>query len=1037
MVISANELDNLTGSLSNFIGFENGSYYIEVPEGKIDEFFQWDINYPELISAHRGGFKTGFPENAIATFEQTLTTAPALLEVDVRRTGDGQWILMHDEDLSRTTNGTGLVEETSLAEIKTLRLKDNQGNLTPYQVPTLEEALLWAEGRTILELDLKSDDYTEEVVEIITQTQAEDQVRFITDNMEQATQIYNQNPEIHLGLFIVPNNQETVLSDIETAPFTLDKVSAFTGTQPQSEVFYQGLHEQGIVAIQGLFGQQDTFNTSINELNIQQRESLFETVFTDGGDVIASDYYQQIAQIIEYPVEDELEILLVNDDGFEAEGINVLFEGLKAAGYDVTLVAPKEQQSGRGTLINVDKIFQPTEVVNFEPNKWFVDGSPIVTTLAGLDYILDEEPDLVISGINEGANIGENVVISSGTVSAATTATRRGIPSIAVSAGGNTLSELEVAYEEGTALIIDIIETLEAQRLPEAELLPEGVGLNINIPGTFAEGVNGIQGVVLTELDEISNLEFSFGELPPNFGEGAGVLVNLNENITPSEVENEMSEGENFLAGFMTITPIDGSWVASSDIRESIEARTMLDIALPEFVPLDILLTNDDGFEAEGIEVIYNTLTEAGHNVSLVAPKEQQSGTGTALDVDSIFQPTEVVNFEENKWYVDAGVRTTTWAGLDFILEGETPDLVISGINEGENIGPGGAVSSGTVSAAVSAILRDIPAIAVSAGIDLENEQDNLTSEAYEIGANYVTDLIAQLQATQGNDATILPKGTGLSINIPVRFPEGISQIQGVAFTEPDNIEPFAIDFGELPPNFGGGAGLRFFPTELPPEQEISPLSEGGQFLSGLITVTTLDGNWTASQEKIDIVDDLLSNVLSQPLPQTVFGTANADFFDTEVPDENNFIGDNQILFTGSGDDWVDVTFAPGDNRIDLGSGDDFLFGGTNNRIIAGTGDDTLFVGSAGGNNVITGGEGMDRFWIVTDGVDLPSQANTITDFTNGEDKIGFATVDLDFEELTLTQDGSSAVIKAFEQDLAILLNTEVSALSSSDFVFA
>ena len=221
----------------------------------------------------------------------------------------------------------------------------------------------------------------------------------------------------------------------------------------------------------------------------------------------------------------------------------------------------------------------------------------------------------------------------------------------------------------------------------------------------------------------------------------------------------------------------------------------------PQAQPLDILLTNDDGFDAEGIEVLYNTLTAAGNNVTLVAPEDQQSSTGTAIDLNNIFRPTEVVNFEENKWYVDAGVRTTTWAGLDFVLD-EAPDLVISGINSGENIGLSGSVSSGTVSAAVTALLRDVPAIAVSAGIGLG------TGEAYQIGADYVVDLIAQLQATQGEDATILPEGTGLSINIPVRFPEGVEEIQGVAFTEPDEIEPLAITFGELP--FGNGAGLAF-----------------------------------------------------------------------------------------------------------------------------------------------------------------------------------------------------------------------------------
>ena len=140
---------------------------------------------------------------------------------------------------------------------------------------------------------------TNEVVEIITELKAEEQVRFITDSVEQATEIYNQNPEIHLGLLITPHNQEKVFANIKAAPFTLEKISAFTGTQPQPPEFYAELHDLGIVAIQGLFGKQDVFEgTTIDDLNNQQREFLFETVFANGGDAIASDYYQQIAEIL-------------------------------------------------------------------------------------------------------------------------------------------------------------------------------------------------------------------------------------------------------------------------------------------------------------------------------------------------------------------------------------------------------------------------------------------------------------------------------------------------------------------------------------------------------------------------------------------------------------------------------------------------------------------------------------------------------------------------------------------------------------------
>ena len=333
------DFNPLEGSLDEYIGFENGSYFIEVPDGEINEFFNWNEQYPQLVSAHRGGFLPGFPENAIATFANTLTTAPALLEVDVRRTADGEWILMHDDDLDRTTNGTGLVEETTLAEIQTLQLVDKDGNLTPYKVPTLQEAILWAEGKTILELDIKSDDFTGEVAEIITELDGEDQVRFITQDIEQATEVYNINPEIHLGLFIIPENQESVFADVAAAPFTLDSVSAFTGTQPQPAEFYQSLHDEGIVAIQGLFGDQDTFDgESIDDLSEEQRDTLFTTVFDNGADAIAADYYQQIAGIIGYPVADtvvnNIEFLgeVTFETGFIYEGTEV--GGISGITYD-------------------------------------------------------------------------------------------------------------------------------------------------------------------------------------------------------------------------------------------------------------------------------------------------------------------------------------------------------------------------------------------------------------------------------------------------------------------------------------------------------------------------------------------------------------------------------------------------------------------------------------------------------------------------------------------------------------------------------
>ncbi len=199
---------------------------------------------------------------------------------------------------------------------------------------------------------------------------------------------------------------------------------------------------------------------------------------------------------------------------------------------------------------------------------------------------------------------------------------------------------------------------------------------------------------------------------------------------------------------------------------------------------------------------------------------------------------------------------------------------------------------------------------------------------------------------------------------------------------------------------------------------------------SGIIAERQADQGGQIFQFNIDLEPE--------PLPTTVFGTSDADSFDTEDPDDKQFLGDGQKLFAGAGDDYVDVSLAPGGNRIDLGSGDDMVFAGTDNRIIGGSGDDTFFLGYEEGDNLVTGGSGADQFWILTDEGDLPAMANVITDFTSGEDVIGFGATSLGFADLTLTVDGDettiNVTINGLSQDLAIVRGD---TLSESDFVFA
>ncbi len=105
-----------------------------------------------LVCAHRADWQH-FPENSLEGIEGAIKMGVDIVELDVRKTRDGELVLMHDKTVNRTTTGQGGVGELTLAEIKALRLKDAAGQATAYTVPTLEEAMLAAKGRVVVNVD--------------------------------------------------------------------------------------------------------------------------------------------------------------------------------------------------------------------------------------------------------------------------------------------------------------------------------------------------------------------------------------------------------------------------------------------------------------------------------------------------------------------------------------------------------------------------------------------------------------------------------------------------------------------------------------------------------------------------------------------------------------------------------------------------------------------------------------------------------------------------------------------------------------------
>ena len=133
-------------------------------------------NYDKvLVVAHRGNWRSNAPENSLAAIEESIKMKIDIVELDVWKTKDGHLVLMHDDTVDRTTNGKGRISDLTLAEIKSLYLKDKEGKLTEHRVPTLEEGLLKAKGKIMVNLD-KAYGIFDEAYKIIEKTDTSDMI---------------------------------------------------------------------------------------------------------------------------------------------------------------------------------------------------------------------------------------------------------------------------------------------------------------------------------------------------------------------------------------------------------------------------------------------------------------------------------------------------------------------------------------------------------------------------------------------------------------------------------------------------------------------------------------------------------------------------------------------------------------------------------------------------------------------------------------------------------------------------------------------
>ena len=173
-----------------------------------------------------------------------------------------------------------------------------------------------------------------------------------------------------------------------------------------------------------------------------------------------------------------MKILLSNDDGVHARGIKVLFEELVKIA-EVTLVAPDRNCSGASNSLT---LMNPLRAQTLENGFIAVNGTPTDSVHLGISQLMTEQPDLVVAGINHGANLGDDVLYS-GTVAAATEGRHMGMPAIAVS----LVSKQGQHFETAAVVTAKVIQRLQSHPIAADQIL------NINVPDLPLSELKGLK----------------------------------------------------------------------------------------------------------------------------------------------------------------------------------------------------------------------------------------------------------------------------------------------------------------------------------------------------------------------------------------------------------------------------------------------------------------------------------------------------------------------------------------------------------------
>lgn len=257
-----------------------------------------------------------------------------------------------------------------------------------------------------------------------------------------------------------------------------------------------------------------------------------------------------------------MHILVSNDDGYRAPGISVLVEAL-AAEYEVSIVAPERNCSGASNSLTLERGLRACQL---EENVYYVDGTPTDSVHLAITGLLEKEPDMVISGINAGANMGDDVLYS-GTVAAAMEGRHLGLPAIAVSMDSYNPKHFETAAKAVVHLLQDFKQVS----------FSSNTILNINVPDIPWSEIRGFQAT------RLGNRHKSEGVIKQEDPRGEPMYW-----VGPPGKAQDAGEGTDFYAvsnNYVSITPLQidltrydslaeiAGWLSTHDITQDLDDK--------------------------------------------------------------------------------------------------------------------------------------------------------------------------------------------------------------------------------------------------------------------------------------------------------------------------------------------------------------------------------------------------------------------------------------------------------------------------------